>query len=75
MMCRRRHRISFRLRRHSGIEIVRLWWANPSTGKTGNNTRWVVGFTHPPFGAVSIDGHVILFRVPGPLKLREISVI
>jgi hypothetical protein len=39
MMCRRRRRISFRLRRHSGSEIVRLWWTNPSTGNTGNNTR------------------------------------
>jgi hypothetical protein len=38
-MCRRRRRISFRLRRHSGSEIVRLWCANPSTGKTCNNTR------------------------------------
>ena len=39
MMCRRRRRISFSICRHSGSEIVRLWWTNPSAGKSGNNTR------------------------------------
>jgi hypothetical protein len=38
-----------------------------SSGKTGNNTR-AVGFTHPPFGAVSIDGHVILFRLSAAIN-------
>jgi hypothetical protein len=23
----------------TGSEIIRLWWANPSTGNTSNNTR------------------------------------
>ena len=33
IMCRRRRRISSRLRRHSGSEIVRLWRTNPSTAR------------------------------------------
>jgi hypothetical protein len=79
MTCRRRRRISFRLRRHSGSEIVPLWWADPSTGKTGSNTRaeivdWIenrVGAKRAMAGVKDCSLMVIVSAAPPPPVLNE----